>query len=494
MKAFAVIVFLLGNAMHRVNGTFLPRPYPQTTTTSVIAVVGLARGGGGGGNGRDMVQKKNAAVKEQPSSSSLQSMKETFMRLRSLPAYSNGSTTALCQSLILFVGAMFAVISVNKIRDLFPQESVFLIGKGRNSNNRQSAMALCLEVPTKSILYAWPGSISEALSADPNGIVAKVCGSYLSFTAVLVLVSQLGRPSAFPIKAGHIGGIFNIMRMFAPVMATFFIPLESSLGPNKQKLSPSNWNRDNYHTLTAFVSFIFAPLLELISSFLDMIKFFEQDPSKNKLFPSDIKDYDESMTKESSTTSLVDKFYKYLWVGLTLARGAIACACLYCVYSLVTGGLRMDSRYPAVDTCSVLQNIKAFVDECSVTGLVGIMYGVLALSQMCESSGRQLSSLIYILPLMAFLIKHARTTFSILFLSFDMKKNYLNIVNMPDGRFSEKLQGVMTSFLQFYSEQNPEAVVGDQLDQFASTYTAKFSDAEMDSIRDKCFTAKKVVP
>jgi len=491
MKAFAVIVFLLGNAMHRVNGTFLPRPYPQTTTTSVIAVVGLARGGGG--NGRDMVQKKNAAVKEQPSSSSLQSMKETFMRQRSLPACSNGSTTALCQSLILFVGAMFAIISVNKIRDLFPQESVFLIGKGRNGNNRQSAMALCLEVPTKSILYAWPGSVSEALSADPNGIVGKVCGSYLSFTAVLILVSQLGRPSAFPIKPGHIGGIFNIMRMFAPVMATFFIPLQPSLG-NNLKTSPSKWNRIHYHTITAFVSFILAPLLELISSFLDMIKFFEQDPSKNKLFPSDIKDYDESMTKESSTTSLVNKFYKYLWVGLTLARGAIACVCFYSLYSLVTGELRMDSRYPAVDTCSVLQNIKAFVDECTVTGLLGVMYGVLALSQMCESSGRQLSSLIYILPLFVFFIKHARTTFSIFFLSFDMKKNYLNIVNMPDGRFSEKLKGVMTSFLQFYSEQNPEAVVGDQLDQFASTYTAKFSDAEMDSIRDKCFTAKKVVP
>jgi len=441
MKAFAVIVFLLGNAMHRVNGTFLPRPYPQTTTTSVIAVVGLARGGGG--NGRDMVQKKNAAVKEQPSSSSLQSMKEAFMRLRSLPANSKGSTTALCQSLILFVGAMFTIIGVNKIRDLFPQESTFLIGKGMNEYNRQSAMALCLEEPTKSVLYAWPSTISEALS-DQNGIVAKVCGSYLSFTAVLILVSQLGRPSDFPIKPGHIGGIFNIMRMFAPVIATFFIPLESSLGVNDEKLSPSNWSRDQYHIKTASVTFLFAPLLELISSFLDMIKFFEQDPSKNKLFPSNIKDYDESMTKESSTTSLVDKFYKYLWVGLTLARGATACAGLYCLHSMKTSP--MDSNNPPVDACSVLQNLKLFVNECSLTGIVGVMYGVLALSQMCESSGRQLSSLIYILPLIVFFIKHARTTFSIWLLSFDMKKNYLAIVNMPDGQFSEKLKGVMTSF------------------------------------------------
>jgi len=491
MKAFAVIVFLLGNAMHRVNGTFLPRPYPQTTTTSVIAVVGLARGGGG--NGRDMVQKKNAAVKEQPSSSSLQSMKETFMRLQSLPAYTNGSTTALCQSLILFVGAMYAVISVNKIRDLFPQESVFLIGKGRNSNNKQSAMALCLEVPTKSILYAWPTSVSEALGEDPNGIVGKVCGSYFSFAATLLLVSQLGRPSDFPIKAGHIGGIFNIIRLIVPVLAVYFIPLQPSLG-NNAITSPGLLNRDAYHTHYAMFPFFVAPLLELTSSFLDMIKFFQQDPSKNKLFPSDIKDYDESMTKEPSTTSLVDKFYKYLWVGLTLARGAIACVCLYCAYSMVKTTYGMDSSYPPVDTCSALQNIKVFIGESTVIGLGAAMFGVLALSQMCESSGRQLSSLIYILPLIAFFIKHVGKTISIWLLSFDMKKNYLAIVNMPDGQFSEKLKGVMTSFFQFYSEVHPEAVVGDQLDQFASTYTAKFSDAEMESIRDKCFTAKKVVP
>merc|ERR1712238_67694 len=355
---------------------------------------------------------------------------------------------------------------------------------GMNAYNRQSAMALCHEEPTKSILYAWPNTVSEALS-DQNGIVAKVCGSYFSFAAALFLVSQIGRPSDFPIKAGHIGGIFNIIRMFVPVIAVYFIPLQPALGNAAELTSPSSMNRDMYHFKIAMFSFGLAPFLELISSFLDMIKFFEQDPSKNKLFPSDTKDYDESMTKESSATSLVEKFYNYLWVGLTLARGVIACVCLYCLYSMFASP--QDSNYPVVDTCSALQNIKGFVNESSLIGLAAAMYGVLALSQMCESSGRRLSSLIYILPLIAFFSKHAGKTLSIWRLSFDMKKNYLTIVNMPDGHFSEKLKGVMNSYLQSL-EPNSTEVLGDK---FAAC-SAKFSDAGMESIREKCFTAKKV--
>jgi len=145
-----------------------------------------------------------------------------------------------------------------------------------------------------------------------------------------------------------------------------------------------------------------------------------------------------------------------------------------------------DSNYPAVDTCSVLQVIKTFVTESTLIGLAASMYGVLALSQMCESSGRRLSSLAYILPLIVFFNKQVGKTVSTWLLSFDMKKNYLAIVNMPGGRFSEKLKGVMIAYLQF-TEHYDEAVLSDQF----ATCTAQFSDAEMEGIRSECFISNK---
>ena len=265
MKAFAVIVFLLGSANHRVTSTFLPGPYPQTRTITSPVIALLPRGGGGGGNRGNVVPNKTSAVvKEQPMSP-LQSVKDTFVRLRvqlKSPAKSSGSTTALCQSLILFVGSMFIVIGVNKIKYLFPQQSAFLFGEGMNEYNRPSATALCLD--NKSILYAWPMSVSEALS-DQSGIVAKISGSFFSFAAILFLVSQIGRPSHFPIKAGHIGSIFNVMRLFAPVIGIFFIPLLPAVG-NNSYTSPGKVTEENYHISLAGFSFILAPILELVST------------------------------------------------------------------------------------------------------------------------------------------------------------------------------------------------------------------------------------
>ena len=264
MKAFAVIVFLLGSANHRVTSTFLPGPYPQTRTITSPVIALLPRGGGGGDSGNVVPNKTSAVVKEQPMSP-LQSVKDTFVRLRvqlKSPAKSSGSTTALCQSLILFVGSMFIVIGVNKIKYLFPQQSAFLFGEGMNEYNRPSATALCLD--NKSILYAWPMSVSEALS-DQSGIVAKISGSFFSFAAILFLVSQIGRPSHFPIKAGHIGSIFNVMRLFAPVIGIFFIPLLPAVG-NNSYTSPGKVTEENYHISLAGFSFILAPILELVST------------------------------------------------------------------------------------------------------------------------------------------------------------------------------------------------------------------------------------
>ena len=200
-----------------------------------------------------------------------------------------------------------------------------------------------------------------------------------------------------------------------------------------------------------------------------MIKFCEQDPSSNKIFPSDDKD-------NNATTSWVDTLYKSLWVGLTLARATIACVVLYCNYVFTMSPL--DSNYPALDTCSVLQVIKRFVTECTLIGLAASMYGVLALSQMCESSGRRLSSLTYILPLIAFLNVQVGKTVSTWLLSFDMKKNYLGIVNMPGGHFSEKLKKVIIPFLEAKGYN-------------IATLTAQFSDAEMGGIRNECFISNK---
>ena len=62
MKAFAVIVFLLGSANHRVTSTFLPGPYSQTRTIASSVIALLPRGGSGGGTRGNVVPNKNSAV------------------------------------------------------------------------------------------------------------------------------------------------------------------------------------------------------------------------------------------------------------------------------------------------------------------------------------------------------------------------------------------------------------------------------------------------
>ena len=116
--------------------------------------------------------------------------------------------------------------------------------------------------PTKRI-RDWHNAV-EALS-DQSGIVAKISGNFFSFAAILFLVSQIGRPSHFPIKAGHIGSIFNVMRLFAPVIGIFFIPLLPAVG-NNSYTSPGKVTEENYHISLAGFSFILAPILELVST------------------------------------------------------------------------------------------------------------------------------------------------------------------------------------------------------------------------------------
>ena len=162
-----------------------------------------------------------------------------------------------------------------------------------------------------------------------------------------------------------------------------------------------------------------------------MISFFEQDPSGDRFFPSDNDDKDKSVI--DSSMAWVDTLYTSLWVGLTLVRAAIACATLYICF--IQFRIVWKSGYPAIDTCGALRNIKSISVESGLLGLSGSMYTILAMSQMCESSGRKLSSLIYILPLMLFASKHIWQIFSTWLLTFNTKENYLDLVNMPDGHF-----------------------------------------------------------
>jgi len=430
MKVFAAIPFLFG-CINQTNGTFLPRHRPHARTVSVIAAVGVPRGGGIG-------QKESSTPKKQ-TLTTLQSVKKTFTEMKAKPISASGSTGALVQSLILYTGGMFTLIAVNKVRDFFVQEGNFLFGLaslgGKSSYERDSAMKNCLN--GKSILYSWPSSMSEAY-ADSNGITSKVVATCLSFTALLLMSCQLGRPSVFPIKAGYYGSIFNFVRMMAPAFTAFFIPHISSLGRDNYTKSPGLYDRGKkIHSLTALPALFGVPVLELIAVVLNLASFF-QNPRSNKLFPSDSNNDDET------SAPWVGTLYKTLWVGTTVLRGVIAMAILY-MASRVIGMLVVDV---AQDTCEVLKTINGFTNEVSMCGLIGGLYAFLAISQMCESSGRKLSSLIYITPLLMFVSYHTLQTISTRILSLDMKKNYLKVVNMPHGYFSKDVMSVMVNYLK----------------------------------------------
>eukprot|EP00751_Fragilariopsis_kerguelensis_P014511 CAMPEP_0170760952 /NCGR_PEP_ID=MMETSP0733-20121128/1873_1 /TAXON_ID=186038 /ORGANISM="Fragilariopsis kerguelensis, Strain L26-C5" /LENGTH=419 /DNA_ID=CAMNT_0011100825 /DNA_START=250 /DNA_END=1506 /DNA_ORIENTATION=+ len=357
--------------------------------------------------------------------------------MKAKPISASGSTGALVQSLILYTGAMFTLIAINSVRDFLVQEGKFLFGLaslgGKSSYERDSAMYNCLN--GKSILYSWPCSMSEAY-ADSNGITSKVVATCLSFTALLLMSCQLGRPSAFPIKAGYYGSIFNFFRMMAPAITLFFIPQISSVGRDNYTKSPGLYNRGKkIHAFTSYPGFLIAPLLELIAVVLNLASFF-QNPRSNKLFPSDSNNDDET------SAPWVGTLYKTLWVGTTVLRGIIAIAILYMAIHM---HLHAD---PAQDACEVLKTIYGFTNEVSIGALVGSVYAFLAISQMCESSGRKLSSLIYITPLLMFVLWNTLHTISTKILSLDMKKNYLKVVNMPHGYFSKGVMSVMVDYLK----------------------------------------------
>ena len=70
-------------------------------------------------------------------------------------------------------------------------------------------------------------------------------------------------------------------------------------------------------------------------------------------------------------------------------------------------------------------------------GLLGGYYCLLAVSQMCESSGRRLSSLIYILPLLWFALKELEEHGTKYLMTYDMKTHYLAMVDIPESGFWE---------------------------------------------------------
>jgi len=443
-KLIVTIMLQVLLALAAVHGsTFLPRATTTATTTTnhstfltttthhsvvIATIVGLPRGGGEGRK-----SKSSSPTASTVTASVSKMTKETYTKITS-KKQTPGSKVML-SSLMLLLGGYLCLYSMNMIPNLYPTQNSFLFGE--NVFSRKGADVLCNE--GKSILYAYPCTVSEALSSQ-SGITNIIVGSLGTLTAILFMASKLGDPSSFPIEASQIGSLFNFFRLVCPLFCVYLVPKIPTLGGNTH--NPGAFIQVNWHSHAAIASWLLCPSCELISSVLSLVSFFRQNPRGDKMIPSD------AAVEENSKT-WVGTFYKSLWIGSTIARAVLSVAMLSFVtikflpFFLGTPSLWVS---PATNDCEVLTTIKACAMEWSTCALIGGLYVLLAISQLVESSGRKLSSLLYLLPIIVFSSKSIGKTISNLLMTFNIKENYLKIINMTGGNLTDKMLQEMKAF------------------------------------------------
>mmetsp|Transcript_9901 Transcript_9901/g.11370 ORF Transcript_9901/g.11370 Transcript_9901/m.11370 type:complete len:474 (+) Transcript_9901:97-1518(+) len=455
-KLIATIMLQVLLAVAAVHGSiFLPRATTTTTTTThhstlltttthhsvVIAnIIGLPRGGG---EGRKSKSNSSSLTASTVTASVAKTVKETYTKITSNKR-TPGSKVML-SSLMLLLAGYLCNYSMNMIPNLYPTQASFLFGE--NIFGRKGADVLCNE--GKSILYAYPDTVSETLTSQ-TGITNLIVGNLGTLSAILFMASKLGDPSSFPIEASQFGNIFNFVRLVCPLFVTFLVPKIPTRNPHDIN-NPGELIQQTVHGKAAMYSWLLCPTCEVISSVLSLVSFFRQNPQGDKFIPSD------AAVEENSKT-WVGTFYKSLWIGSTIARAVLSVAMLYFVKAIffpffLDHSNRAQWFPPAINDCEVLTTIQSCAMEWSMCALLGGLYVLLAISQLVESSGRKLSSLLYLLPIIVFSSKSIGKTISTLLMTFNIKENYLKIINMPGGKLTKKMAQEMGGF---FNKSNPD--------------------------------------
>ena len=429
-------------ALHR--RAFSSRTSSSPSSPSSIrfdTVIGFPRGGGGGSGGRSAdrrLRSNGSSATTRPSLSA--QVQIAFKNLMERKA--TAGTRAMGDSLIVFIAGFLILYGMNQVRNLYPTQAEFLFGT--NKVGRKAAELLCAE--NKSILFAYPSTVSETLSPQ-TGITNILVGSLMTLSSLFIMVSKLGLQTGFPVESNHIGVIFNVFRMLSPVVATFLIPRIFQPYGDDFSAGPGRFFQGAEHCKAAGFSFFICPLCEIISSVHSLFLFLKQKESwLDKFIPSDV---DEDQNKGAVLPKeWVATLYKSLWLGLTIIRGAFGVLILHILLKQYLPAETITSGRSATTSCQVLQTIRSHSYEWNLTALLGGMYMTLALSQLCESSGRRLSSLLYIIPLMLFSGKNIGKTLSNYIMSNNMPDNYLKIVNMPGGKLNDFMKSTMNTYLK----------------------------------------------
>jgi len=467
MKKFVVTLTVQALlAVATVHGTFLPRgatssssittttnSYPPTAVTatattndsvvSVTNIVGLPRGGEASSASTFITRVSNKA-------------KEVNRKITARKQ--TPGSKVMVSSLMLLLGGFLCDKGMNLIPVLYPTQSTFLF----NTNNlfgHKSAKELC--EAGKSILYAYPLSVSESIS-DQSGIASVILNTFGTLAAILFLAGRLGQPSVFPMEASHAGCLFNFVRLICPITILYFVPNIRTLGLNGGVTNPGDTIELATHTLSAANSWVLCPLCEMISSVIDLAKFYHQNPRGDKFIPSDA-------DVEENPKVWVGTLYKSLWVGFTIARGMLSLAMLIFLVKYFQFG----EIYDVAHDCDALNNIRGASQEWIMSALVGSLYILLAISQLIESSGRRLSSLLYLVPIIVFFSKRVGMNIVHLLWTFDMKKNYLKIVEMPGGVPSAFMLGVMNSYKEWEGDWKSCTIALKDLDNVPKNCFAK---------------------
>lgn len=365
--------------------------------------------------------EKEPLLSKEPAADSRQSgMLETVKEWASeeYERKQDDASNALVNSLILYIAGYSVYFSMFLIPSLYYADKRFWFGSP--DYGRQAAYDTCKD--GGSVLYAFPQTVSESLANQteaPNVLV----GSFLTFAALLILASKNGNPSVFPIPSGHFKTIFNFLRVIAPFIATFFVPRVFSIGPFAEIQLGAHAIINNAHGLLAVITFVFAPLFEFIAGGMDLFSFSKRS--------------DDHIPTLSKKRGILDTFYKTLWVATTVVKTLLAASLVYIAITFVGFQLPSTGDVIATDACGALKIIKTFTQEKTMIGLLGGYYCLLAVSQLCESSGRRFSSLIYILPLLYFALKALHDDGTKYLMTYDLKTHYLTVVDIPASGFWE---------------------------------------------------------
>lgn len=334
-------------------------------------------------------------------------------------------SNALAHSMMLFIASWVVLYAMNTIQNYYYMDAEFW--KGSPRFGRRGAREFCEN--GESLLLAYPPTVSEQLAGD-DGITNILIGNALRFAAILILASKLGNSSVFPIAAGNWRTIFNVLRMMAPAIALFFVPKVQTLGLNEFQTTGDE-QIDTFHDVFAIMTFVLSPLFEIAASISDLIYFFRNKSMGDNYIPF----HPSENGKGEKRRSIVSRIYKGLWVTLTILRIAVA---LLLIIHVVRefGDWLLRTQDVQTDACGTLRNIKTFILEKTLIGMIAAMYLLLSLSQMCESSGRRVSCLIYVVPLTIFALVSIGQNLYTYSLSVDIKENYLRVLNLnQSGEF-----------------------------------------------------------